>query len=149
MAELNRKALIHMQGYSNSSYDAFLFEDCANKAWEWLGWRYNITIPMCEYYGSNHCTHAVYFSDKKKVRIELQRKFWLTYKRKRIGLWANMIPCTLEESWMLQFIHEFTHYIQYECKMKHGEHETTSNEIAYAQAHFPKLHKQLCSVDEH
>jgi hypothetical protein len=77
----------------------------------------------------------------------MNRLAWGTYLKKRIGLYANWIPCDRYESWTLQFVHEFTHAVQGDHHRKYSEVETTLNEIAFAKEYFPHLHAKLSVIE--
>jgi TATA-box binding protein (TBP) (component of TFIID and TFIIIB) len=67
--------------------------------------------------------------------------------KKRIGLWAPLIYCTLGESITLQAIHELTHHIQHDQNRKYSEVETTLNEIEYAKEYYPGLYRKLEKIN--
>ena len=129
-----------------------------NQVKQWLTTKYNldndartrIRIAIFNYADINWSTTCrfSYFrkvrdSKGRLIRIDMERRFWLTYKRKTIGVYANQIRCTEKESLALQLTHELTHYIQYLQGRRYSEVETTRNELEYAKQHFPYLYEKL------
>lgn len=122
-------------------------QEAAAVAWEWLCRRYNIRATMPLYYFSRVGRFPKYVHSKRRVRIAEKRRKWATYIKKRVGVYANWIPCTEYESWVLQFVHEFTHAIQGDQRRRYSEVETTRNEIEFAREHFPALFSKLTVID--
>ena len=99
------------------------------------------------YYLSRTGRFPKYIHSRRRVRIAVDRLQWATYMKKRVGVYAAGIPCTMVESWTLQFVHEFTHAIQGDQKRRYSEVETTKNEIAFAQEFFPHLCAKLTLME--
>ena len=119
----------------------------ATHAWEWLCEKYNLQAMMPLYYLSRTGRFPKYVHIKRRVRIAVKRLTWATYVKKRVGWYANWIPCELYESWALQFVHEFTHAIQGDQRRKYSEVETTRNEIDFAKEFFPHLFGRLTPIE--
>lgn len=124
-----------------------LAQEAAAEAWEWICKRYQTTAAMPEFYLSNAARFPKFQRQERRVRIVAKRLKWGTYVKKRVGFFANWIPCTQYESWTLQFVHEFTHAIQADQKRRYSEVETTRNEIAFAKDHFPHLHAKITAIE--
>ncbi len=121
--------------------------EAAVHAWNWLCAKYEIRgALMPPYYLSRVGRFPKYVQSRRRVRIATSRIRWATYIKKRVGAYANWIPCTIYESWTLQFVHEYTHAIQGDQKRRYSEVETTRNEIAFAQEFFPHLFMKLAPI---
>jgi hypothetical protein len=118
----------------------------AEFAWQWIQHKYRTTARIPEYYLSRTGRFPKYQHRLRRVRIVEKRVRWATYIKKRVGVYADWIPCTQFESWVLQFVHEFTHAVQGDEHRKYSEVETTQNEIDCAREHFPHLHRQLTPI---
>jgi len=92
---------------------------------------------------SNTCRFAKYYHNIRLIRIDGNEKGWNTYERKRVGVSADNIYIGIELSYILQLIHELTHYVQELQRRKFGEVETTNNEIEYVKQFHSYLLKQL------
>src|SRR5512140_1631853 len=123
-------------------------EDAATRAWEWICKKYDVEAVMPSYYLSVSGRFPKFLLRKRRVRIAEKRLKWATYVRKRAGAYANWIPCTREESWTLQFVHEFTHAIQRDQQRLYSEVETTRNEIEFAREQYPHLYCQLTIIPD-
>ena len=121
-------------------------QQAAGSAWEWLCAKYEVRAAMPLYYVSRAGRFPKYVHSKWRVRIAAKRGQWATYIKKTVGVYANWIPCTIYESWTLQFVHEFTHAIQGDQRRRYSEVETTRNEIEFAREHFPALFGKLTAI---
>jgi len=89
--------------------------------------------------------------DKYHIVIGAPREYWITYRRKTIGLWASDIPCAFYESTVLILVHELTHYVQFfrpKDTRVMGEVETTRNEIEFARTRLWHLYDQLIPTND-
>jgi hypothetical protein len=121
-------------------------QEAAEHAWAWVSHKYNIQAAMPDYYLSVQGRFPKYIHRRRRVRIAVKRSKWATYVKKTIGVYANWIPCTAYEAWVLQFVHEFTHVVQGDQKRRYSEVETTRNEIEFAQESFPHLYRRLTTI---
>lgn len=125
-----------------------LVHQAINNSTKFLKQKYDIDFFKygCDIKISNSCRFAYYNFVKKIIRIDGKRNFWLTYKRKRVGVYADEINVGYELSYTLMLIHELTHHIQHLEKRKASEVETTKNEIEYVTQFHPYLLKKLKPV---
>ena len=129
----------------------------AYETWQWICAKYGINSdsPQIDCYKKylpyvkRRNLFAGYVSnyDRIIIGIGLIPRYWLTYKRKGMGEYADCIPCKKSEIIALAFIHEFTHAIQSRQGRKCYETEPIKNEIEYAREFFPHLAERLVEIN--
>ena len=124
------------------------YEKISDECWTWLCLKYNIVDLVKPKYIIKQIRGFRYRYTTREIVISCHST-WHTYKRKTIGLYANLILCKVEENLHLVLVHEMTHYIQHANSSFNVEQtifseiETTQNEIEYAKEHYPHLYKKL------
>lgn len=84
-----------------------------------------------------------YKSNKEKpIRIQENRNWWITYKRKTIGFTVDH-PVSEVKAIEIQLVHELTHMMQCVEDRGSGEVETTRNELEYVQSTYPSLYDRV------
>jgi hypothetical protein len=130
---------------------AFDYEQISDYCWNWLCKKYNCSFQKPEYKIIGSCKKSKYKTFERLCEISI-RRFWHTYKRKHIGVYAKRINCEPIEDLHTNFIHEMTHYIQhaknnFDCELTcFSEIETTENEINFVKEHYPHLYKKLKKI---
>lgn len=128
-------------------------------AWSWLAKKYDITEDWLrakdvEFEFSRleiKSRHKVYHYGKvgtasfepvkHLVRIAVGKNTWMTYRKKTVGIYANM---TVDQNTalLIRLVHELTHFIQAEQKRGFSEVETTINELQFMYEHRYHYFKQ-------
>jgi len=126
--------------------------DWAREAWQWLldnvYTEYNTNLLYKNNVSFNYfskfdkstaeCTvHWIEYRESiSKVTINLiKEEIWSTYRRKSVGMYAPVMPVSLEFAIKVQAVHELTHFIQAVEGRDFKETETTFNEIKFAFDH--------------
>lgn len=129
--------------------------DALVRAYHWIADQYDIAkgtrIPPIR--GSYSCRFSKfswgnmrYFDGAPHIRIHLKRKYWLTYRRKSIGVHADGIIMPKEIVAEIQYVHELTHWVQHIQSRDYSEVETTENEIKFVEEFYPQYIKELKPV---
>lgn len=77
------------------------------------------------------------------IKLHVSNKCWSTYRRKRVGMYADNIVVDFELAFTLRLIHELTHYVQFLQGRILSEVETTRNEIEYVKTFHEMYYKKL------
>lgn len=131
-------------------------KECYKRAYEWLDsitpWDFGKDGFHCRWRLRYNVSRARFHWHTRSIDIDARRNFWLTYHRPSVGRYANMIPCSWEESITLQFVHELTHSIQFlrckksRLKIRMPEVETTQNELRFALENYPHLFRETTLI---
>lgn len=146
---------------STPDYKVKIAEECMHEAMNFLNtiyediddgwWNYEWRVRP-----SSSKSVFTHWHHKRNIRpvIEIsgisstRELYWDTYARKRIGVRAYHIKCTLKQKIILHWIHELTHYIQYKRGTGFGEIEPTRNEIVWTIRYAKHLFKQLKPISD-
>ncbi len=89
---------------------------------------------------------AWYCPTRRKIKIGLNKREWITYDRKTVGTTSKgiILPKLLHMTVIL--IHEFTHAVQHFEKRNFSEVETTRNEVKYMELVSPSSLRFMSEV---